>query len=104
MSKIQADKNYNSSVYYSDGEVVKIYASKLKNTMLHAFKGWTCEAGYSTLYVHANGDVWSGECENEFLGNLNNETFKLLEKPGTCNKNFCSGNGAEISTKKFKTT
>jgi hypothetical protein len=102
MTKLEPDRDYTCSAYFNDGEVVKIFAPKLVNSQLHKFEGWSCEAGYSTLYVHADGNVFGGECENDFLGNLNDKTFNLLDQPTTCKQNFCTNNNYELSTTKFK--
>ena len=102
MTKFKADINYNCRVYYKDGDVVNIFADKLPNTNTHQFKDWACDAGYSGIYVHSNGDVWSGECENDFLGNLNDNSFELLDSPGRCKRKFCTTNIGELSITKSK--
>jgi hypothetical protein len=100
MSKLTPDQHYNAEVHYDDGDIVKIYATKLSNQRLSNFFGWECEAGLSRIFILPDSSVYGGECENDFLGKLNNNTFKLSNQPTICKKPRCIGNPDDLVTKK----
>jgi hypothetical protein len=100
MNSLTPDHNYNTEVHYNDGTTVKIYATQLSNKGLSDFFGWECEAGVTRICILPDSAVYSGECENDFLGRLSDNTFKLLDNPTTCKKTRCIGNPDDLMTKK----
>lgn len=100
MSQLTPDSNYNVTVTYDDGSQVKIFSSQLRYRGLSNFKDWNCEAGMSRIFVTPDGSVFSGECENDFLGHLHDDSFMLLDQPTTCRKTMCVGNPDDLMTRK----
>lgn len=100
MSNITPDKNFNSTVFLEDGSNVRIYSGKLHALDLNHFKGWNCEAGFSRICVLPDSQVYSGECGNDYLGKLDDDTFRLLSTSTTCKKDVCTGNPADIMLRK----
>ena len=102
MTKLKEDLYYNCTAYYDDGDQVNIFASVLNSNNLDNFKGWQCDAGYSRIYIHSDGTVWGGECENDYLGSLQDHSFQLLPLPTLCKKETCITSPDELMLKKFK--
>lgn len=91
-----------SFAYYDDGTTRPlINLAKLTMSRQHAFEGWSCYAGYNTLNVHFDGNVWAAICKIKNLGRLHN--FKLLEEPVTCTKKYCTCPGDILIAKKAPT-
>lgn len=89
MSRLKPDKNFNAIAYYDNGQQVRVYGQQLHNQGMDHWRGWQCDAGYNRIFVFPNGDIYGGECRNDYLGNINNE-FKLLDQPTTCGLDRCS--------------
>ena len=102
MIKLKNDENYNCTVFYDDGETSKIFSTALNANNLDNFKNWQCEAGFSRIYIHADGSVWSSECNNDYLGSLVDQSFALLTNPTTCQLNNCVTSADELMLKKYR--
>jgi hypothetical protein len=102
MTKLKEDSNHNCIVYYDDGDQTKIFATALNYNNLDHFKGWKCDAGFSRIYIHSDGNVWGGECNNDHLGSLKDNTFELLKGPTTCKKQKCLTSPDELMLKKYR--
>ena len=102
MTKLKNEVNYNCTVYYDDGDQSTIFSTALNSNNLDAFKGWSCEAGFSRIYIHADGTVWSSECNNDYLGSLNDNSFALLTNPTICCLDNCVTSADELMLKKSK--
>ena len=102
MTILTADHNCNAIVEYENGDTVNIYATKLYLHQLTQFKHWFCEAGSSRIFILPDGSVWSGECQNDFLGNLAQEGgFTLLTKETICKQELCINNPDDLMVKKY---
>jgi hypothetical protein len=85
--------------FYADGNMrTLINLAELTMTRQHAFKGWSCYAGYNTLNVHFDGNVWAAICKIVNLGRITD--FELLSEPVTCTKNYCTCPGDILIAKK----
>jgi hypothetical protein len=103
MTPIDSDENYNLTAYFENGDIAKVYGSKLFYLGLTNFKGWKCDAGFTRIVILPGGNVYSSECYNDLLGNLEDGTFKLLDSPTTCNQVHCTNNPDDVMSKKNKT-
>jgi len=99
--QLHTDQNHNITVTYSDQTTINVYSCQLHYAGLDLFKGWHCYAGVNRIFVRPDQSAWSGECQNTYLGNLKDNSFKLLDQPSICNKDTCTGNPDDIETKKY---
>ncbi len=95
--------NYNCVVKTATGETYKIYANYLHNEGIDNWRGWQCEAGYVRIYINDVQDVYSGQCLNQNLGNLNT-TWNLNTQATPCNRDTCTGCTDDLITAKRKNT
>ena len=102
MFKLLKDKNFNSIVHFDDGEKIEVYANSIHNSHLDQWQGWHCHAGVDRIHIDADSNVYSGECENDFLGNINDNSFKILSKPTICKRERCTGCTDDLLVKKWK--
>lgn len=65
------------------------------------FKGWYCDAGQNSLWIHSNGDIFGNVCQSIRYGNIY-EAFDILAAPIQCPKTNCFC-GADIAITKAKT-
>ena len=94
--------NIGSDIKYSDGTVEELRNPfNLINTYQHNFKGWECNAGKTDISITYEGFAYSAGCRIKRLGRIN--TFKLLDQPITCPKQWCMCIG-DISISKKKPT
>lgn len=82
-------ENYNVVVTDQDGDQHLMHANQLVDLGLHHWQGWHCHAGFDYIYLDEKGDVWSGQCQNRYLGNLCGKV-DLLAEPDICQKSQCS--------------
>ena len=95
------DETYNNvTVYHKDGSSVPTYATRLKFLGLDNFQGWKCHAGVHRINIAADSTVYVGECENEVLGRLDDNSFRLLDNPGLCKRKTCTNNPDDIMINK----
>lgn len=94
-------ENYNCQITFDDGTQYLIYANWMRNNDLHNWKGWHCEAGATRILIDKNLNIWSGECENDRLGNVQ-EGWNLLPEHSTCRRDHCTGCTDDLLTAKWK--
>lgn len=101
MAEFRDHENYNCEITLDDGKIFRIYANWLHNQDLDHWQGWRCNAGSTRLSIDKNLDVWSGECKNDFLGNLKDQ-WDVMRSPTICRQETCGGCTDDLLTKKFK--
>jgi len=74
----------------SNGRKHRVFGSWIHNQNLDYWQGWECSAGKERLFIDENLNVYSGECQNDYLGNLT-EQWNPLANNTTCKKVRCSG-------------
>lgn len=94
------NKNSNCEIFFDDGTSQKIYSNWLHNNDLDNWKGWECKAGVHRIYINENLEVFSGECKNDHLGNLNNK-WNLLTV-SICKRERCTGCTDDLLVEKQK--
>lgn len=87
MKEFKNHPNYNCKITTDTGEEYHIYANWMHNENLDHWKGYQCDAGYKRFYLDKNFDVWSGECENDYLGNALGEW--TIKQDTICKKEIC---------------
>lgn len=100
---------YESTAHFADGKTVKAKSNTYINNTWNSFKGWSCDIGLDSVYIHWDGEI-KGSCQQTIYGldhcfNILEETF--IEKfnpefvPSICTKRncFCS---PETHISKFK--
>lgn len=102
MNLLQAEKNFNLIVTDNSGTDIHIYASQLIHKNLNNFKGWHCAAGSSRIFILPDTSVYGSECENDFLGKLEDNSFALMKTHTICQKNFCYNNPDDLMMEKFQ--
>ena len=83
--------NYNVVVQDEQGQEHLMHANQLQDLNLHHWQGWLCNAGVDYMYVTENGDCWGSQCQNDYLGNVNQERITLLTQPTVCRQTTCTG-------------
>lgn len=94
-------ENYNCKIELEDNSEFFIYANWLHNNNLDNWKNWKCEAGATRIYIDKNLNVWSGECKNDFLGNIDSG-WNLFESHSICEQDTCTGCTDDLLIKKWK--
>jgi hypothetical protein len=97
---LEPDSNYNAVAMFDDGAETKIYANQLRNKNLDYFKGWSCLAGMTRLYIDSNGDVFSCERKNSYLGNIKSQ-WAPHNEPTLCTQTRCGACTDDLMTEKF---
>lgn len=92
---------YNCKITLDNGKEYLISANWMHNNNLDHWEGWSCSIGYKRISINENLDVYSGQCQNDFLGNLLTE-WHLLEQPTICMKKRCTGCTDDLLTEKHK--
>lgn len=98
MSKFENHKNYNCKIITDDNQEFYVYANWIHNSGLDHWKGWTCHAGYTRLHIDKNLNVWSGVCENDFLGSATSNFY--TNTPTICQRETCIGCTDDLLTRK----
>jgi len=101
MTHLTPDENCNATVYYDDGSTVNIFATKIRLMDLDYFENWKCKAGVERIVILPDSSVFGGECENDYLGNLTNGSFNLIDNFTTCKQNRCGNNPDDIMMEKY---
>lgn len=87
------EEHYNNiTVYYDDGTSVKTYATRLRFLGVDKFEGWACHSGVHRICVTPDSTVYSGECYNDVMGKLDDDSFKLFDRPMPCKFKTCTNN------------
>lgn len=98
MSKFENHDNYNCVISTDDGKEYRVYANWMHNNQLDSWRGWTCDAGNTRFHIDKDFGVWSGECQNDYLGNALTEWSPTT---GTvCRRTTCTGCTDDLLTKK----
>ena len=92
---------YNCEITLDDGSTYKVNANWIHNNGLDNWKDWRCSVGSTRLHIDKDLNVYSGQCKNNFLGNLKTE-WEILNDLTVCNLNRCSGCTDDLITKKHK--
>lgn len=95
------DEYYNIEVTSADGARQLTFGTKLRYLDLHHFRGWKCHAGLDRIFITPDSSVYSGECENDFMGKLDDNSFKLFDRPQLCKRETCTNNPSDIQTIKY---
>jgi hypothetical protein len=98
--KFENHSNYNCEIVLDTGEKYLVYANWIHNNSLDHWQGWHCEAGHKRFYIDKNFDVWSGECQNDYLGNATEEW--AIKNNSTCKQSTCTGCTDDLLTAKRK--
>lgn len=85
----------------SDQSTYLIDANTMHNESLDSWKGWKCNAGYKRLAITPDGVVLSGECRNDYLGQLDGD-WDILPGPTTCKRERCTGCTNDLMAEKYK--
>ena len=99
--KFENHHNNNCTILLDNGDQYQIYANWLHNHNLDNFKGWQCDAGITRISIDPAGQVFSGECENSNLGNLNTGWHLLEESVAVCDRDRCTGCTDDLLAKKI---
>jgi hypothetical protein len=89
LHKFENHQNYNCKITLESGEEYLIYANWLHNNGLDNWKGWSCEAGATRLFIDKDFNAYGGECKNDYLGSVLDD-FNILDKT-ICTKDRCTG-------------
>ena len=100
LHRVPEDHYYNVKIDYDDQTSVKTYATRLKFLGLDNFQGWKCSAGFKRISIQPDTSVYSGECNNRFLGKLSDNSFQLLQAPDLCQQVRCTGNPDDLMINK----
>jgi hypothetical protein len=91
--------NYNCRATDQDGQEHLVYANWLHNEGLDKWQGYCCDAGHTRFYIDKNFDVWSGECKNNYLGNVIQDWN--IKTDTVCTQATCTGCTDDLITKKY---
>jgi hypothetical protein len=98
LSKFENHVNYNCKIITDSGEEFLVYANWLHNEKLDSWQGWACDAGNTRFYIDKNFDIWSGECKNDYLGNVLDQW--AINAHTRCRRETCTGCTDDLITKK----
>jgi hypothetical protein len=93
--ELKQTKYPNCVVEFSDGSVQSIDARELLVNGLANWQGWECQVGTSRIVIEANLAVYSGECLNDKLGDLQTG-WELMTGPAICRRKTCTGNVEDL--------
>lgn len=79
---------YNCRIYLDDQTEFLVAANWLNNNQLNQWQNWQCNAGAERIYIFPNGDVYSGECQNDYLGHIDQDWN--LQPPTRCRQKTCT--------------
>jgi MoaA/NifB/PqqE/SkfB family radical SAM enzyme len=100
-SILTADERSNAIVELANGESIAIDAVQLVDKNLTNFKGWQCYAGVERMYIDPQFKVYSGQCRNDYIGELFDNNLSLFTEPTVCKQEKCVC-VADIFTTKIK--
>lgn len=100
--KFENHQYNNAKILLDDGREYSIFANWIHNQKLDYFKGWYCEAGITRLSIDTNGNVYSGECKDSRLGNLDTGWQLLNEETAHCKRDRCTGCTDDLIVKKYQ--
>jgi hypothetical protein len=88
--KFENHQYYNCEITLSTGEQYRVGANWIHNNQLDTWQGWSCNAGFQRLDIDKDFNVHSGQCQNDYLGNLKTG-WDPLDRPTTCKQPRCTG-------------
>ena len=100
MNQFENHSNYNCKIILESGKEYLVYANWIHNQNLDHWVGWKCNAGHTRFNIDKNFDIWSGECKNDYLGNL--LTSWNIQTDTVCKQQTCTGCTDDLLTKKQK--
>ena len=93
-------ENYNCRVTDDQGQVHLVYANWMHNEGLDTWQGYHCDAGNTRFYIDKNFDAWSGECKNNYLGNVLQDWN--IKTDTVCKRTTCTGCTDDLITRKYQ--
>lgn len=99
----QTHEYYNCEIVLTNSRHYRVEGNWLHNQNLDHWQGWNCGAGHTRLYIDSNNNVYSGQCLNDSLGNLDQD-WKLLTKPTICKQIRCTGCTDDLIVSKSEVT
>jgi hypothetical protein len=66
-----------------------VEANWLHNNNLDHWLNWQCNVGLDRIYIDPVGDVYSGECKNDYLGHIDRDWN--LQQSTQCRQKTCTG-------------
>jgi hypothetical protein len=100
LNKFENHTNYNCTITLESGEKYNVYANWIHNQKLDQWQGWHCNAGHTRFYIDKNFDIWSGECKNNYLGNVTDAWN--LKTDTMCNRDTCTSCTDDLLTHKHE--
>jgi hypothetical protein len=100
LNKFENHSNYNCEITLDTGEQYQVYANWIHNNDLDHWQGWHCDAGHTRFYIDKRFDIWSGECQNDYLGNVLGEWS--IKTDTVCQQPTCTGCTDDLITEKSK--
>jgi organic radical activating enzyme len=81
-----------ATALYDDGVWEMLNAQDLINAGESKFKGWECNIGLESLFVHFNGKIQLGNCiSSTVIGEIQNfDSIQWPTSPFICPQNFCN--------------
>ena len=101
MNNFENHTNYNCKITLDSGKEYYVYANWMHNQGLDQWQGWRCDAGHTRFQIDKNFDIWSGECKNDYLGNVADDTWNL-KTDTICNRLTCTGCTDDLITYKYE--
>lgn len=101
--KFENQQFHNCVITLTDSTKFNVTANWLHNEGLDEWNQWYCDAGHTRIYIDSTLDVYSGECWNDYLGNLQH-TWDIFPSASICNRARCSSCTDDLLVKKVKYT
>lgn len=98
MKNFENHPNYNCKISLDTGEEYRVYANWIHNQNLDHWQGYHCSAGQTRFYIDRNFDIWSGQCENDRLGNVLEDWE--IKTDTVCHQATCTGCTDDLITEK----
>lgn len=95
--------NSISTFVHKDNEQIEYYQNVEQAISLGKtnYQGWLCNAGYKSIIIRPNGDIFRGHgCRDKKIGNIK-EKYELYAKPKVCITSMC-GCTSDMNQLKFK--
>lgn len=72
------------------GEQYNVHANWVHNNNLDNWKDWLCAAGRERIFIDDNLDIYSSECLNDYLGNIDSN-WAIFNNDTVCKQSRCTG-------------
>lgn len=99
--KFENQQYYNCKILLDSKDSFLVGANWLHNNQLDQWQDWSCAAGSLRLNIDEKFDVYSGECKNDYLGNLLTGWAPLTTLT-VCKRNRCTGCTDDLLIEKHK--